>query len=80
MLPGVSALWVLPIVVVAIGMVAVAAVSRHAAIAASDLQHGCADLAELGDQITALQGVASVMRRSVEELRTRRALPDTVES
>lgn len=75
-----SALWVLPIVVVAIGMVAVAAVSRHAAVAASELQQGCADLAQLGDDITALHGDASAMRRSLEELRARRALTDTTDS
>jgi hypothetical protein len=73
----VSALWVLPIVVVAVGMVAVAAVSRHAATAAADLHQGCSDLRELGDEINALQGEAAGLRRSAEELRLRRAQPDT---
>jgi hypothetical protein len=74
-----SALWVLPIVVVAIGMVAVAAVSRQAAIAAADLQQGCADLAQVGEDITALRHDASVVRRAIEELRTARPLPDTTD-
>ena len=74
-----SALWVLPIVVVAIGMVAVAAVSRHASIAAAELQQGCADLAQLGDEISALQGEASLMRRSAEDLRVRRTQRDTTD-
>ena len=75
-----SALWVLPIVVVAIGMVAVAAVSRHAAVAAIDLQRGCAELAELGEDVAALRGDATAMRRSVDELRSRRAQTDTTDS
>ena len=74
-----SALWVLPIVVVAIGMVAVAAASRHASSAAADLRQGCADLGELGDEITALQGEASMMRRSAEDLHVRRTQPDTTD-
>jgi hypothetical protein len=75
-----SVLWVLPIIVVAVGMVAVAAVSRHAAIAAADLQRGCADLAELGDDITALRSDASAVRRSIEALGADRVPTATTDS
>jgi hypothetical protein len=75
----VSALWFLPIVVVAIGMVAVAAVSRHASTAAAELQRGCAALGELGAEITALHGEASLLRRSAEDLGVRRTQRNTTD-
>lgn len=66
-----SVLWVLPVVVVAIGMIAVAAVARHAAVAVSDLRASTSGLEELGEQVGALHRDAVAVRRSFADLHWR---------
>jgi hypothetical protein len=70
-----SVLWVVPVVVVALGMIGVAAVARHAAAAVADLRAATVALAELGDQVSALHDAAQNVRRSFDDVRARRALP-----
>jgi paraquat-inducible protein B len=70
-----SVLWFLPVVAVAIGMIAVAAVARHAASAVADLRATTDGLSELGEQVAALQEDARTVRRSFDDVRGRRTLP-----
>jgi len=74
-----SVLWVLPVVVVAIGMIAVAAVARHAATAVADLRATTDGLSELGEQVAALQEDARTVRRSFDDVWGRRSRPVTTD-
>jgi hypothetical protein len=66
-----SVLWVLPVVVIAVGLVAVFVATKQAAQAAMDLRSGCADLMDVRSALVALADEAGAARDEVERMRTR---------
>jgi len=66
-----SVLWVLPLVIVAGGLVAVFAATHRAAQAAAELRATSADLHEVRAAFNDLAGDAAVTRDSIERMRTR---------
>ncbi|MEY2591030.1 MAG: hypothetical protein QOJ67_3014 [Acidimicrobiaceae bacterium] len=66
-----SVLWVLPVMVVAIGLVAVFAATRQAAFAAADLRTGCTELLAVRTAIIALADDTAATRAAVEDMRGR---------
>ncbi len=66
-----SVLWVLPLVIVAFGLIAVFVATQRAAQAAGELRAGCADLREVRAAFSDLAADAATARESVERMRTR---------
>jgi hypothetical protein len=69
-----SVLWVLPVVIVAGGLVALFAATRHAAAAAGELHAAGTDLHEVRAAFAALAEDAAATRERVEGMR-RRSVP-----
>jgi cytochrome c-type biogenesis protein CcmH/NrfF len=66
-----SVLWVLPLVIVAGGLVAVFAATQRAAQAAGELRASAGDLHEVRTAFSDLAADAATTRESVERMRTR---------
>ena len=66
-----SVLWVLPVVIVAGGLVAIFAATCQAALAAVELRTGCAELIHVRAALVALADDAATTRQGVERLRSR---------
>jgi cytochrome c-type biogenesis protein CcmH/NrfF len=66
-----SVLWVLPVVVIAAGLVAVFVATKQAAQAAIDLRAGCTDLMDVRSALVALADEAGTARDEIERLGTR---------
>lgn len=64
-----SPLWILPVVVVAAGMAAVAVAAQRAAVAAGELGRGVHDLAQLGEAAAALRDDALAVQAAARNLR-----------
>jgi hypothetical protein len=66
-----SVLWVLPVVVIAVGLVAVFVATKQAAQAAIALRAGCTDLMDVRSALVALADEAGTARDEMERMRTR---------
>jgi hypothetical protein len=71
-----SVLWVLPLIVIAAGLVAVCVATREAASAAVELRSGFADLMDVRTALVALADEAGAARDEVDRMRTRSVAPD----
>jgi hypothetical protein len=71
-----SVLWVLPVVVIAVGLVAVFAATRQAATAAVELRRGVADLMDVRTALVSLADEAGAARNEVDRMRTRSVAPN----
>ena len=71
-----SVLWVLPVVVIAVGLVAVVAATKQAAQAAIDLRAGCADRMEVRSALVALADEAGSARHEIDRLRARSVITE----
>ena len=71
-----SVLWVLPVVVIAAGLVAVFVATREAATAAVELRAGFAELLDVRTALVALAEEAGAARNEVDRLRTRPVASD----
>jgi hypothetical protein len=71
-----SVLWVLPVVVIAVGLVAVFLATREAATAAVELRAGFSELMDLRTALVALADEAGAARHEVDRMRARSIAPD----
>jgi hypothetical protein len=71
-----SVLWVLPVVVIAIGLVAVSFATRQAALAATELRTGFTELMEVRAAIVALADETGSARHEIERMRSRSVAAD----
>jgi hypothetical protein len=66
-----SVLWVLPVIVIAVGLVAVVVATKQAAQAAIDLREGCDSLMDVRSALVALADEAGSARGEIDRLRAR---------
>jgi hypothetical protein len=71
-----SVLWVLPVVVIAAGLVAVFVATREAAAAAAELRSGFTELMDVRTALVALADEAGAARSEVDRMRARSVAPD----
>jgi hypothetical protein len=70
-----SVLWVVPVVVLAVGAIALAVVTRQAADEAARLRHSYASLQRVQDELTGLGSDVAVSRRQLADVAGNAGMP-----